>query len=364
MSQLDDLFTSEELPPSRHSNTWGRRIVLAALLAGIIAVSGGVFLALNTNTEPADYVGTGTGEVSVVVSRGDSLTAIGNLLVSAGVIKSTDPFLSAAALDNRSSAIGPGRYTLREQMSASEALALMLDPVSRSASRLVLPEGLRLNQTVQFASQATGIPISQFESVLDNPEELGLPSWSESRPQGFMFPATYDIVGDETPETLINSFIKRFNQSANNIDLEARASAVGLSPYEVLIVASLLQAELLPEDFAKGAAVVYNRLDADMPLQFDSTVSYALGIQELQLNADQLATDSPFNTYENKGLPPAPINSPGEAALEAALSPAKGKWLYFVAVNPDTRQTKFARTYSRFLELKDEYRTFLETNGN
>jgi UPF0755 protein len=364
MSQLDDLFTSEPLPPSRHSKTWGRKMMIAALIAGLIAVSGGAFLALNTNTEPADYVGAGTGEVSVTVSRGDSLTKIGNALVSAGVIKSTDPFLSAAALDSRSGAIGPGRYTLRAQMSASEALSLMLNPISRSASRLVLPEGLRLDQTVELAAKATGLPISQFESVLDNPEELVLPSWSESRPQGFMFPATYDIVGDESPEQLVNSFIKRFNQSAISIDLETRASSVGLSPYEVLIVASLLQAELLPEDFAKGAAVVYNRLEANMPLQFDSTVSYALGIQELQLNAEQLATDSPFNTYEYKGLPPAPINSPGEAALEAALSPAKGKWLYFVAVNPDTRQTKFAKTYARFLELKSEYRAFLESNGN
>jgi UPF0755 protein len=338
--------------------------MVAALIVGVMAVGAGVFVVLNINTEPTDYVGSGTGEISVIVARGDSLTKIGNSLVSAGVIKATEPFLSAAALDSRSSAIGPGRYSLREEMSASEALALMLDPASRSDSRLVLPEGLRLNQTIDLAAKATGIPARQFQQVVDNAEDLALPSWSEARPQGFMFPATYDIVGDESAETLINTFIKRFNQSANNIDLESRAAAVGLSPYEVVIVASLLQAELLPEDFAKGAAVVYNRLEENMPLQFDSTVSYALGIQELQLNADQLATDSPFNTYENRGLPPAPINSPGEAALEAALSPARGKWLYFVAVNPDTRETKFARTYSRFLELKNEYRAFLEANGN
>ena len=113
----------------------------------------------------------------------------------------------------------------------------------------------------------------------------------------------------------------------------------------------------------KAAAVVYNRLDDGMPLQFDSTVSYALGITELQLSAEQLETESEYNTYQNTGLPPTPINSPGEAALEAALDPAKAKWLYFVTVNPDTRETKFARDYDRFLKLKSQLQEYLAENG-
>ena len=131
----------------------------------------------------------------------------------------------------------------------------------------------------------------------------------------------------------------------------------------MLIVASLVQAEVLPGDMRKAAAVVYNRLDDGMPLQFDSTVSYALGITELQLSADQLQTESEYNTYQNTGLPPTPINSPGEAALEAALDPAKAKWLYFVTVNPDTRETKFARDYDRFLKLKSQLQEYLAENG-
>jgi UPF0755 protein len=122
-----------------------------------------------------------------------------------------------------------------------------------------------------------------------------------------------------------------------------------------------LEGEVIPEDFAKVAAVVYNRLEAEMPLQFDSTVSYALGLDELELSKEQLETQSPYNTYQVKGLPPTPINSPGESALEAALAPAKGKWLYFVTVNPDTGETKFAKTYEKFLQLKAEYRAFLDS---
>jgi UPF0755 protein len=205
--------------------------------------------------------------------------------------------------------------------------------------------------------------VSEFVQVLDNPGVLPLPPWAEQRPEGFMFPATYDLVGDETAEQVLSILVERFDQSATTLDLVARAEEIGRTPYEVLTVASLVQAEVLPEDMRKAAAVIYNRLDEGMPLQFDSTVSYALGITELQLSAEQLATDSPYNTYENEGLPPTPINSPGEAALEAALDPAKAKWLYFVTVNPDTKETKFARDYDQFLELKGQLQDYLAENG-
>jgi UPF0755 protein len=109
------------------------------------------------------------------------------------------------------------------------------------------------------------------------------------------------------------------------------------------------------------ARVIYNRLAADMPLQLDSTVSYALGVTDLQLSEDQLRTASPYNTYLRRGLPPRPINSPGEAAIEAALTPPKGKWLYFVLVDPKTRETKFASTYEKFLVLKKQYQQNLST---
>ena len=362
MSTLEDLFTEGDLPPSRHRRTWGRYLMVGALALGVVVFGFFTFQVLTGTSESNDYVGPGAGAVVVTVNRGDSLTAIAGELVDANVVKSTDAFLSAAALNEESSRIGPGKYTLKLEMKGSDALELMLDPVSRAASRLVLPEGLRMSQTLSISSETSGLPLSDFESVIENPTDLPLPAWADSRPEGFMFPATYDLVGDESAQALLDTLVLRFNQASADLSLEQRAAELGVSPYEVLTVASLLQAELLPGDFAKGAAVIYNRLKADMPLQFDSTVSYALGIQELELNSEQLAVDSPYNTYENKGLPPTPINSPGEAALEAALSPAKGKWLYFVAVNPDTRETKFAKNYDRFLKLKAEYRDYLANN--
>jgi UPF0755 protein len=358
---MNEVLSGEQLPPSRNANSWSKRVVIGAGLIAALAIVYGIYSLFGGGSESNDYVGSGTGSVNVTVSRGESLTQIGNSLQAADVVKSVESFTSAAANNEASSTIGPGNYAMKLQMSGESALLLMLDPASRAASRLVLPEGLRLEETVALSASATGLPAADFDQVLEDPEVLALPSWAESRPEGFMFPATYDLVGDENAEAILGALVERFNQSSNNIDLEARAAQAGRSPYEILTVASLLEGEVIPEDFAKVAAVVYNRLEAEMPLQFDSTVSYALGLDELELSKEQLETQSPYNTYQVKGLPPTPINSPGESALEAALAPAKGKWLYFVTVNPDTGETKFAKTYEKFLQLKAEYRAFLDS---
>lgn len=368
MTHMDEFFDDEDaLPPSRNATSLARRITGVAVLLAVAALAWGTwsFVSGIGGGGPAaeEFAGEGFGEVAVQVARGDTLTAIGQTLTDAGVVSSVKSFVDAAQANEAAASIGPGTYTLREQMSGASAVALMLDPISRADSRLVLPEGLRLTQTIEAATQASGLPLSEFEQVLGNPGVLPLPTWAEQRPEGFMFPATYDLVGDETAEQILSTLVERFDQSAVSLDLVSRAEAIGRTPYEVLIVASLVQAEVLPEDMRKAASVIYNRLDEDMPLQFDSTVAYALGIVELQLSADQLATESPYNTYEIKGLPPTPINSPGEAAIEAALDPAPAKWLYFVTVNPGTMETKFARDYDRFLKLKDELRDWIAENG-
>ncbi len=355
MSQLSSVMTSGPLPPSRHRRTWGKAVATIVVIAVFIGMVVGAYLLLRGTPNEGDYPGPGSGEAVVVVERGASLTAIGQVLEEAGVVKTAQAFLDAAAADDRAGTIGPGEYTLLREMAAADALELMLDPDSRADSRLVLPEGLRLDETVETAAAATDIPAADFEAVLEDPSGLGLPKWAKERPQGFMFPATYDLTGDETAESVLGSLVKRFNQASADVGLVERAKDVGLTPYQVLVVASLIEAEAAPADYAKVSRVIYNRLDADMPLQLDSTVSYALGIRELQLSQEQLDTKSPYNTYQNTGLPPRPINSPGQAAIEAALAPADGKWLYFVLIDPRSRDSAFAVSYDRFLELKRQY---------
>ena len=158
----------------------------------------------------------------------------------------------------------------------------------------------------------------------------------------------------------------RWYQAADKIGLDKGAKEIGRSPYEVLTVASLVQAEGRPDDYAKIARVIYNRMDPDTwggtygYLQMDTTINYALKNKDLVLTTEQVQnTESPFNTYKYQGLPPTPINSPGEAAMDAALHPAEGDWLWYVTTNTDTGETKFTNDYDEFLVFKQEFSDFL-----
>lgn len=355
MSQVTEFLTDEALPPSRNRRSWLRRIVMLLALVALVAAGYFVVKLAARVGDTGDYVGDGTGSVTVVVDKGDSIRVIGQTLVNAGVVKTVDAFVNAAALNDKSAKIGPGRYSLRQQMSGTAAVALMLDPKARADSRLVLPEGLTVDQTVAAASKASGIPKDEFTKALQQPQAIGLPAWAQGRPEGFLFPATYDLATDETATRLLKATTTRFNQAMDDLDFVATSKDIGYTPYEVLTVASIVQAEGTPDDFAQIARVIYNRLKKDMKLQLDTTVSYALGVRQVQLSADQLATDTPYNTYLYEGLPPTPINNPGEAAMQAALSPARGNWLYFIVVDPKTKETKFTNDYQQFLKYKKQF---------
>lgn len=226
---------------------------------------------------------------------------------------------------------------------------------SAQVKKLLITEGLRLTETVNVASEGTGIPKADFQLALQSPNELGLPNWAKGKPEGFLYPATYDVAGNETASEVLGRMVKRFNQASADLNLENQARRRGWTPYQVLTVASILQAEVAPQDFAKVARVIYNRLDNNMPLQLDSTVNYILGTRETVLNKEQLATKSEYNTYLVEGLPPTPINSPGSDAIKAALNPDKGDWLYFVTVDPQTQKTKFTSSYEEFLKYKERF---------
>jgi len=221
--------------------------------------------------------------------------------------------------------------------------------------KLTIPEGWRMERILAAASKATGLPADSLKESLSRAGTLGLPAYAEGSPEGFLFPATYEFQPGVTADQVVSAMLKRFNQAATDADLEAAAKAIGRTPLEVVTVASILEIEGAPDDYDKVARVIYNRLDKGMRLQLDSTVNYALGLSTLKLNAAQLKTDSPYNTYVTKGLPPGPIDSPGDAALQAALNPADGPWLYFVTTDPKTKKTEFATTYDQFLVLKKKF---------
>ena len=355
MSQLLPFLTEDPLPPSKNKRSPFRWTVVALCLVAVVVA--GIW-AVNTvrGLAPAQDAAIAAGQpVLVVVNTGDSLSMLAGSLAEAGVVSSASAFLASAELDERATRIGPGVYSLTTGMDPASVIDAMLDPATRAAP-LVLPEGLRIDETVRITAEATGIPAAALETVLTTPAAMDLPEWADGRPEGMLFPASYDIIPGRTADDVVAAMINRFDIAADEVKLDRNAKKLGYSPYEVLIVASLVQAEVAPEDFRKVARVVYNRLEQGMKLQFDSTVNYALKTDTFFLTDQMLSVDSPYNTFAVEGLPPTPINSPGQEALEAALNPAKGDWLYFVTTDPDTLTTRFTSDYDQFLRWKQQFR--------
>jgi UPF0755 protein len=184
-----------------------------------------------------------------------------------------------------------------------------------------------------------------------NTAALKLPAYADGQLEGFLFPVTYDFDPGTTATQALAAMVKRFTQEAADIDLVAKADDLKVKPYDVLKVASIVEREgKTPDDYAKIARVIYNRLAKDMPLQMDSTLQYALGSRKTALTLKDIANPSPYNSYTHKGLPPTPIANPGDASLQAALAPQDGDWLYFVAFKDGT--TKFTNNYKAFVKLK------------
>jgi UPF0755 protein len=187
---------------------------------------------------------------------------------------------------------------------------------------------------------------------------IGLPSYAHGNPEGYLVPATYDIPPNATAASVLAAMVDRFKQEAASLHLEQQAQQLGRSPHDVVVVASLVQSEAkLKRDFAKVSRVIYNRLDKHMKLQLDSTVHYATGsVGRVGTTDAERGSSSPYNTYVHLGLPPTPISAPGGDALQAALHPASGSWLYFVTTNPDTGLTKFATSYAEHLKHVQEFK--------
>lgn len=329
-----------------------RLLIVVVALALVAALGYGGTRAYDATFGVADYSGSGTGHVLVHVDPGDSAAAIGATLLSRQVVKSVRAFTRAAKKDPRARRIQPGFYDLRRHMSGSSALARLLDPAARLRGRVTLPEGIPLSVVVERMAKYTELSRADVVAAIENPAVLGLPEYAKNRPEGFLFPATYDVEPGTAAVDALRMMTEKFAEVAAGLDLETRAAALRLTPYQVVTIASIIEDETAVDaDRAKVARVILNRLARNMPLQLDSTVNYVRTQKKARLSLADIAVESPYNTYTHTGLPPTPIGSPGERALDAALSPAAGNWLYFVTIDKQGNSL-FTNDYQEFLRAK------------
>jgi UPF0755 protein len=342
-------------PPSYGRRRFAMLLVALAVIAVIAGVAfAGVKILHRLTDKPADWSGAGNGSVVVEVHTGDTLTDVGTTLVSKGVVRTLGAFTDAASSNPT---VNPGFYRLHLHMQASLALKLLLSPTSQLHNAVTIPEGRRLRDIVPAVAQAIGVPVAKVQAATKSPAALGVPSWGAGHPlEGFLFPATYDFPPNTTAVQALSMMVQRFNQQAQSIDLVGAAQKLGRTPYEVLTLASIIEREgRLTSDFPKIAEVFYNRLRSGMSLGSDATLYYVLPDNNGPLRQSQLHLDSPYNTRLHTGLPPTPIASPGANALQAALHPAHGSYLYFVTIDK-AGHAGFATTDAEFQHLVAESR--------
>jgi UPF0755 protein len=351
--------------PRKKATRWLPRILVLAVVAVIVVggLVGGldVYHKYEARYHPADYAGPGTGDVVFQVESGDTAFSIAPRLQAMGIIASQRAFTNAAedattTTSTNSSGLEAGYYNLHLHMAASLAYAALINPKNAIQTAVTIPEGKRVSQVLTILAAGTKIPLGQFEAAAKELSKLGLPSYAGTTAklpstvpygqlEGYLFPATYTVTPHETALQILQAMVARYNVEAQQVNITAAAQSVGLTPNQLIIEASMVQAEAgLNSDMPKMARVIINRKAKDMPDGFDSVVFYGLGKYGINI-PDNLnpATAGGYDNTQQPGLPPTPIDNPGDAAIQAILHPASGPWLYFLTVATG-KATEFSAT--------------------
>ncbi|MET9802001.1 endolytic transglycosylase MltG [Streptomyces sp. NPDC006368] len=232
-------------------------------------------------------------------------------------------------------------------------------PPPEKPTMLLIPEGWRATQVYEAADKALKVPSGTTRQIAEG-GKLKLPPDAQGNPEGFLFPATYPVYKKTTPRGLLDYMVRTAHERFGADRISAGAQRNGVNLYQTVTIASIVQAEAdTVADMGKVARVIYNRLAQGMALQMDSTLNYALGRSTLDTSHADTRTESPYNTYNRQGLPPSPIDNPGEQAMAAAVEPPPGDWLYFVTVRPG--DTRFTASYA---EHQQNVREFNETRSS
>ncbi|HEX2131467.1 MAG TPA: endolytic transglycosylase MltG [Actinophytocola sp.] len=312
-----------------------------------------------------DYTGQGDKQVVIEVESGDSTGEIAATLVDSDVVASSSAFIVAAEADTRVRAVQPGFYVMKTKSSGKAAVGQIVDPEARVGNMEIIPGTLLHDITLtndevnpgivsklaeascaELNGESTCVPAEQLWNSAKKADlaALGVPEWAigpasraepERRLEGLIMPGIYHVRPGATADELWKMLVTDSATRMQAVGMPDIANETGFTPYQVLIMASLIEREAIEKDFGKVSRVTYNRLAEDMRLQYDSTVNYVLDRPTIRTDGSDREREGPYNTYQNTGLTPTPISAPSEAAIKAAVSPEKGPWLYFVRCQTD-----------------------------
>ncbi|WP_293699433.1 endolytic transglycosylase MltG [uncultured Agrococcus sp.] len=336
-------------------------ITLGVILVLVIGGAFGVERFLNGwNAGPEDYEGDGVDPVSVTIPEGANWTDAANILAEDDVIASPEALIEIVMEDDSiAQRLQPGTFELRTQMSAQAALDVLTDPASLQIWTVTIPEGFVITQLFERLAEHTDFTAEEYEAAAEDPSAYEGVSEDSTSLEGWLFPATYEFSPESTPESILQVMVDRMVQS---LDQHGVAED---ERHEVLTMAALVQREgRSHDDFTRMSRVFFNRVEQGMLLQSDATVAYGTGHLHVVTTTpeEREDADNPYNTYVHEGLPPGPIGAPGDDAINAALNPADGPWLFFVTVNPETGETLFAETYEEHQQNVEIFQQWLRDN--
>jgi UPF0755 protein len=306
--------------------------VALVLILGLVGVSYKIVTSVSGRFATPDYSGSGEGSTQIKISPGDGARDVAAAMVQAGVVKSSRAFLTAAENSGRASDIQAGVYRVPLRASGKAAMAAILNPANRLVSQVTIPEGYTEKQVLALLASKTGLPLAELRAAAGKISELGLPEGlSPKTAEGFLFPSTYEFDPDQTAGQVVQQLAAQFGAEYRKLGFAAGAKALRLTPYQALIIASLVEAEAkFPEDRPKVARVILNRMAKGTPIGIDAANRYGVALTGKDPDTVTYTENSPYNVRTRVGLPPTPVSNPGVASLQAAIQPAAGNWLYYV----------------------------------
>jgi len=328
-----------------HKRRGGTRLNLPALLVGVAVIAVVGFVAYRfvlplfsgSSSDKSQSIVAGQ-TVQVTIPEGSSASQVAQALYDAGVISNTDDFLTQVHRRDLESSLKSGTYTLVTGGDMDSLLSLLTSGPNSSSASLTIPEGYTVTKIAASVETTFGISADDFIAqakasnyVADYPF---LSAAANDSLEGFLFPKTYDFSGQTvTADLIIRAMLSQYQTEMASYDFATSEAAiqstygVTMSDYQIITLASIIEREAVTDDDRPlVASVFYNRLRDGMKLQSDATMGYVTGGE---VTADDLKTDSPYNTYLYGGLPPTPICSPSGASIAAALSPASTNYYYF-----------------------------------
>lgn len=310
--------------------------------------------------ERQDYRGDGNETVNFNISEGDTLEQVGVDLANEDIVANAGRFIETFNEGHQGEFIQPGDYEMRRQMSSEAAVAVLMDE-GDPANYAAVANTLRMDDTFQILSDSTGISVEDFESAAEDTSKFGIPDEFPNI-EGYLHPGEYRFPLDATADEILQEMVDRTKETlANNNVPDDQA-------FRVLTVASIVEFEGVPADYADVAGAIYNRIDRPDDetngfIQSDASVTYGLGRRSYDFS-DEERNDSSneYNTFANPGLPVGPIGSPGDESIDASANPADNDYYYWVTVNLDTGETEFAENFAQHEENVADYQNWCSDN--